>query len=129
MIEPTRNGSRRHVDGNRRSNEDRRRRAHPRERCGGQPRRGDALRRASVNGPAPVNANLTQQVTITFTGPGAFNVTGTGTGNPSGVAYTSGGNITYNGWTAQISGTPTVGDTFTIQPNATGSSATTAMRC
>ncbi len=74
----------------------------------------------TVNAPPPVNANLQQPVTITFTGAAAFSVTGTGTGNPVGVAYASGGNITYNGWTVQISGTPAVGDTFTITPNSGG---------
>lgn len=74
----------------------------------------------SVNPPPPPNANLTQPVTITFTGPGTFNVVGTGTGNPVGVAYTSGGNISYNGWTIQISGTPAAGDVFTIGPNTSG---------
>lgn len=68
----------------------------------------------------PLNANLQQPVTITFTSASAFDVTGTGTGNPTGVAYTSGGNITYNGWIVQISGTPAAGDTFTIGPNTGG---------
>jgi flagellar hook-associated protein 1 FlgK len=36
------------------------------------------------------------------------------------VAYTPGANISYNGWTAQISGTPAAGDAFTIQPNTGG---------
>jgi flagellar hook-associated protein 1 FlgK len=74
----------------------------------------------TVNGPPPVNANLQQPVTITFTGPGTYNVTGTGTGNPVGVAYTSGSNITYNGWTVQITGAPASGDTFTVDPNSNG---------
>jgi flagellar hook-associated protein 1 FlgK len=75
----------------------------------------------TVNGPPPVNANLQQPVTITFTGAGTFSVTGVGTGNPVGVAYTSGNNISYNGWTVQISGTPAAGDTFTVSPNTNGS--------
>jgi flagellar hook-associated protein 1 FlgK len=68
----------------------------------------------------PLNANLQQPVTITFTSATTFDVTGTGTGNPVGVAYTSGGSITYNGWTVQITGTPAAGDTFTIGPNTGG---------
>ena len=68
----------------------------------------------------PLNANLQQPVTITFNANGTYNVTGTGTGNPVNQAYTSGGNITYNGWTIQISGTPAAGDTFTIDPNTGG---------
>ncbi|HEV2609540.1 MAG TPA: flagellar hook-associated protein FlgK [Noviherbaspirillum sp.] len=74
----------------------------------------------TVNGPPPTNANLQQPVTITFTSATTFNVTGTGTGNPVGVAYTPGGNITYNGWTVQLSGAPANGDTFTIGPNTNG---------
>ena len=73
-----------------------------------------------VNAPPPPNANLLQPVTITFTAAGTFDVSGTGTGNPTGVAYTSGGNISYNGWTAQISGTPVAGDVFTIGANNGG---------
>lgn len=74
----------------------------------------------TVNGPPPTNANLQQPVTITFTSATTFNVTGTGTGNPVGVSYTPGGDITYNGWTVQLSGAPANGDTFTIGPNTNG---------
>jgi flagellar hook-associated protein 1 FlgK len=73
-----------------------------------------------VDGPPPTNANLLQPVTFTFTSAGAFDVTGTGTGNPTGVAYVSGGAISYNGWTISIAGTPRAGDTFTVTPNAGG---------
>lgn len=73
----------------------------------------------TVNGPT-ANANLMQPVTLTFSGPGAFNVSGIGTGNPGGVVYTAGATISYNGWSAQISGTPAAGDVFTISPNAGG---------
>lgn len=65
--------------------------------------------------------NLMQPVTITFTGPGTFDVTGTGTGNPTGVAYTPGSQISYNGWTLDISGVPAAGDVFTVTAN-TGAS-------
>ncbi len=74
----------------------------------------------TVNAPPPTSVNLQQLVTITFTGATTFSVSGTGTGNSVGVAYTSGGNITYNGWTLQISGTPAAGDTFTITANSGG---------
>jgi len=74
----------------------------------------------TVNGPPPVNANLTQPVTITFTAAGTFDVSGTGTGNPTGVAYTAGGTISYNGWSVKISGAPAAGDVFTITPNSGG---------
>ncbi len=75
----------------------------------------------TVNGPPPTNVNLQQPVTITFNSPPTtFSVSGTGTGGPASVAYTSGGDISYNGWTLQISGTPAAGDTFTVQSNTSG---------
>lgn len=75
-----------------------------------------------VNGPPPANANLQQPVTITFTSATTFDVSGTGTGNPTGLAYTSGGAISYNGWTASISGAPRAGDVFTVTANSGGQS-------
>ena len=74
----------------------------------------------TVNAPPPQNINLQQPVTITFNADGTYNVAGNGTGNPSNLAFTAGGNITYNGWTVQISGSPASGDTFTIGPNTSG---------
>ncbi len=74
----------------------------------------------AVNAPLPLDANLQQPVTITFTSSTTFDVTGTGTGNPTSVAYTAGADITYNGWTIQINGTPGVNDTFTVGPNSNG---------
>lgn len=73
---------------------------------------------ASVTGGLPLNVNLQQPITITFTSATTFDVTGTGVGLPAvGVAYTPGGNISYNGWTTQISGAPVTGDTFTVMQN------------
>jgi flagellar hook-associated protein 1 FlgK len=69
---------------------------------------------------APRDVNVQQPVTITFTSATTFDVTGVGTGNPVGVAFTAGANITYNGWTVQISGAPATGDTFTIASNTNG---------
>jgi flagellar hook-associated protein 1 FlgK len=74
----------------------------------------------SVNAPPPPDVNLQQPVTITFTGAATFDVNGVGTGNPVGVAYTPGANITYNGWTVQIDGSPQAGDTFSVGPNTGG---------
>ena len=75
----------------------------------------------TANAPPPPDANLQQTVTITFDNPPTtFDVVGTGTGNPTNVAYTSGGSITYNGWTIQLSGTPAAGDVFTIEANTGG---------
>lgn len=81
-----------------------------------------AISAATVNPPTP-NANLQQAVTIIFnTPPTTFSVSGTGTGNPPSVAYTPGQNITYNGWTVQISGTPAATDKFTIDSNTNATS-------
>jgi flagellar hook-associated protein 1 FlgK len=75
---------------------------------------------AGTVNPLPINANLQQPVTITFTSAATFDVNGVGTGNPVGVAFTPGANITYNGWTVQINGTPAAGDVFRIVPNTGG---------
>lgn len=68
------------------------------------------------------DADLLQPVTITFNDPPTdFDVNGSGLNLPdTGIAYVSGGNISYNGWTVQISGIPKAGDTFTIGPNTKG---------
>ncbi|MFI4941098.1 MAG: flagellar basal body rod C-terminal domain-containing protein, partial [Burkholderiales bacterium] len=92
-----------------------------------------------------VNGQLTlpnDTVSIVFNKPATtFTATDTTTGIVLGsnVAYTAGDNITYNSttgitsnppgtspvagdiWTAQISGAPAVGDTFTVGPNKSGS--------
>jgi flagellar hook-associated protein 1 FlgK len=60
------------------------------------------------------NPNLTQPVTIRFTGPNTFDVTGTGTGNPTGLTYTPGQPISFNGWTLTLEGTPAVNDTVKV---------------
>ena len=75
----------------------------------------------TVNAPPPPNVDLTQTVTISFTTPTTFNVTGTGAGLPAlGVLYAPGSDIGYNGWTARITGKPAAGDTFTVAANASG---------
>ena len=61
------------------------------------------------------NAALLSTVTIQFLTPSTYSVNGAGS-----FAYTSGGNIDINGWRVAISGTPAVGDTFTVQRNTTG---------
>ncbi len=77
------------------------------------------ISQATVIGPSP-NVNLQQPVTLTFTGAATFDVNGAGTGNPTGVAFTAGGAITYNGWSVRIDGAPRAGDTFTITSNVGG---------
>ncbi|MDD5384844.1 MAG: flagellar hook-associated protein FlgK [Gallionella sp.] len=85
----------------------------------------------TVNPPPPVTPNpahpltdfnLQSPVSITFTSPTTFTVTGAVPAVGGAVAYTSGQNITYNGWTVQITGTPVTGDIFNIasNTNATG---------
>ncbi len=81
---------------------------------------GAAITAGVVNGPPPTNANLLQPVTITFTGPGTYDVSGAGTGNPTGLAYVAGDDISFNGWTVSISGAARAGDTFTVTPNSGG---------
>lgn len=56
-------------------------------------------------------------VTISFSGPSTFSVTGAGTGNPTGLAYTSGMTVTYNGWSVVMSGSFLAGDSFTVAGN------------
>jgi flagellar hook-associated protein 1 FlgK len=63
-------------------------------------------------------ANLTQPVTITFDGAGHYSVSGTGTGNPSGLAFTPGMTISYNGWSVRLDGSPGAGDTLAISQTA-----------
>lgn len=75
----------------------------------------------SVNSPPPTNANLQQTVSITFNNPPtSFNVSGTGTGDPVNVTFAAGADISYNGWTVQIAGSPAAGDTFKLQANTSG---------
>ncbi|MBI5752630.1 MAG: flagellar hook-associated protein FlgK [Hydrogenophilales bacterium] len=70
----------------------------------------------------PLNSNLQNSVTITFTSASSFTVTDTTLSSTlaTGVSYTSGGSISYNGWTVAISGVPATSDTFTIASNTGG---------
>ena len=65
----------------------------------------------------PTNANLFSTTTLTFTSATTYSVNGAGS-----FTYTPGGNVALNGWQVKISGTPAVGDVFTVQRNtgATG---------
>jgi flagellar hook-associated protein 1 len=74
----------------------------------------------TVNAPPPPDLNLQKPVTITFTSKTSFNVSGDGIPDPTSGIYTVGDNISYNGWTVQITGAPLSGDTFTIGPNLNG---------
>ena len=80
-----------------------------------------SISQSVINGPAPVSVNLQATLTITFdTPPTTYSVIGVGTGNPAGVVYASGSDITFNGQTFQIDGSPQAGDTFTVESNVGG---------
>lgn len=66
------------------------------------------------------NPNLLDNVSITFTSATTFDVvdTTTATTLATGVNFTSGGSISYNGWTTSIKGAPQTGDVFTVQPSS-----------
>jgi flagellar hook-associated protein 1 FlgK len=78
----------------------------------------------SVNPPPPPNANLQDNVAISFIDATHFSVTDTTTSTvlAASVVYdpSTGATLTYNGWTATIGGEPSTGDTFTVGPNTSG---------
>ncbi len=68
--------------------------------------------------------DLLNPVTITFTSPTTFDVTGAGAGLPAlGVAYdpAAGATLAFNGWSVRLDGKPAPGDVFTVAPNVGGS--------
>jgi len=78
----------------------------------------------SVNKPS-------DRVMIQFTGPAAFNVLDQTTGATlaQGLSYTSGSNISFNGWTVQIAdgaGTPQAGDKFYVDQAVTSADSANA---
>lgn len=81
-----------------------------------------AISAGTVNAPPPPNPNLQNKVTITFTSATTFDVfdATTATTLATGVAYTAGTAISYNGWTTQVTGNPATGDKFTVDTNANG---------
>src|SRR5690606_39862471 len=58
---------------------------------------------------------LRTTVVIEFLSPTTYSVNGAGT-----FTYTSGSPITINGWSIEITGTPDVGDRFTVSDNTGG---------
>lgn len=64
----------------------------------------------------PLNANLTQPVSITFTSPTQYTISGTGIGTLTNQPFTSGQTISYNGWSTSLVGNPKTGDSFSIIP-------------
>ena len=100
----------------------------PQKLAAGLPVRGAAAVANSGNGSLrvegvtpPANPNVAQSVTITFTSATSFDVTGVGTGNPTGLAYVPGMTLAYNGWSATLAGGMGAGDTFAVGPNINGS--------
>ena len=83
-----------------------------------------AISAGSVNLPPPPNANLQDNVTIAFIDATHFSVTDntTATVLAASVVYNpaAGATLTYNGWTAQLTGAPATGDTFTVGTNIGG---------
>lgn len=83
-----------------------------------------AISAGSVNSPPPPNASLRNNVTIAFIDATHFSVTDntTSTVLAASVLYdpAAGGSISYNGWTAQLSGASAAGDSFTVGPNTDG---------
>lgn len=75
------------------------------------------LAQPTVLGVAPQVADA---VTITFDDPPTtFSVNGATSGSPtSGVAFTPGEAVSFNGWTVRLQGAPAAGDTITVQRNA-----------
>lgn len=80
---------------------------------------------AGAIGPVTVAASgshpdLPETVTITFTSPTAYTVTGTGQGLPAGGTYdpASGATLSFNGWTVTLTGAPAAGDVYTVERNA-----------
>jgi flagellar hook-associated protein 1 FlgK len=67
--------------------------------------------------PVSADPNLSQTVTVTFTSSGTFDVSGVGTGDPTGLTYAPGQTISFNGWSMTLKGVPQAGDTYSVQAN------------
>jgi flagellar hook-associated protein 1 FlgK len=73
---------------------------------------------AAISNAATINAanpNLLNPATITFTSATTYSING-----GANQTYTDGGDINFNGWQVQISGTPATGDSFSVKSNAGG---------
>jgi flagellar hook-associated protein 1 FlgK len=86
-----------------------------------------SINAGTVVAPPPPNPALQNKVTITFTSATTYDVVDvtTSTTLATGMTYpdplpATGGVITYNGWTARITGSPATDDVFTIEANANG---------
>lgn len=90
--------------------------------------KGEAKISSGTVNPSPTNpdpahpttdVNLKNPVTIRFGSANTFDVfdAKTGTGLATGVPYRDGGDISFSGWTAQITGIPAAGDEFMVGAN------------
>ena len=73
--------------------------------------------------PSPAG-DLLNAITITFTSPTSYDVTGVGAGLPAlGVGYdpAQGATVAFNGWSVRLDGKPATGDVFRVEPNIGGS--------
>ena len=64
------------------------------------------------------NPNLTQPVTLTFTGPTSYTYSVNGGAASAAQTYTPGQAISLNGWSLTMTGSPANGDSVTVQPGA-----------
>jgi len=80
----------------------------------------------AVNSPPPANPNLLDSVTVTFSDSTHYSVTDTTTGTALAGSTTydpnAGATLSFNGWTAQITGSPVAKDTFTVGHNTNATS-------
>ncbi|MGQ5523016.1 flagellar hook-associated protein FlgK [Chitinimonas sp. PSY-7] len=89
-----------------------------------EPRRntGSGAISAGVVNSAPVNINLKNPVAVQFVSSTSYQLVDptNGTVLQAAQAYTSGSNISFNGWSVKVSGVPATGDTFLIEANTGG---------
>lgn len=71
---------------------------------------------------AAANPALRNPVNIQFTSANAFDVTDTVTGVTTSHAYVAGMTLSVNGWSLKVTGTPALGDKFSIGANTSGNS-------
>jgi flagellar hook-associated protein 1 len=76
---------------------------------------------ASVTGGLPLNANLQDSVTVSFIDATHYSVTDntTSTVLVASAVYNpaAGATLSFNGWTTNLTGAPSAGDTFTVKQN------------
>ncbi|MEO8777557.1 MAG: flagellar hook-associated protein FlgK [Rhodanobacter sp.] len=68
----------------------------------------------------PTNPALLGAATVSFTSPGAYQITDAGGTVLASGAYTAGQPIAANGWSVTVSGTPAAGDSFSVAANNNG---------